>query len=34
MMIHVEEMRRRKGAGIVFSLFLGKKVERRHSSFK
>lgn len=25
MMIHFEEMRRRKGAGIVFSLFLGKK---------
>lgn len=29
MMIHFEEMRRRKGAGIVFSLFLGKKAERR-----
>ena len=25
MMIHFEEMRRRKSAGIVFSLFLGKK---------
>lgn len=34
MMIHFEEMRRGKGAGIVFSLFLGKKVDGRHSSFK
>ena len=33
-MIHFEEMRRRKGAGIVFSLFLGKKVEQRYNSFK
>jgi len=34
MMIHFEEMRRRKGAGIVFSLFLGKKVEWQYNSFK